>query len=299
MEKLGPVDAPGLVAAVNKDVNGSWALERRLAGGANEGAYLVRSPDGASAVLKARMASADQLLAAAQLVTHAREHGWPTPAWYAVGTAPTGVSWILQDFISGERPAAIDPGVADQLAEIIHIQAGLLPADRSLHAALGGWDRWIAGVVFDDLGGLRSRIRDLPGAGRIIHSVDAIAAELSGEVVSGSDLVHGDLNLTNVLLANSGLQLIDVDALAPGPRAFDLAKVIMVSTYIDHATDAGLARLWSHSENYDPVQLAFCFGAASLTLAEAVIRHRVYDRAPAILSKIATSLVRVRNRLCG
>lgn len=297
MEKLGPVDAPGLVAAVNKDVNGNWTLERRLAGGSNEGAYLVRSPDGARAVVKARRASAGQLLAAAQLVTHARERGWPTPAWYAVGSAPTGVSWILQEFIIGDQPPVIDPHVADQLAEIIRLQAGLLPADGSRHAAPGGWDQWIAGVVFDDLDGLRSRIRRLPGAERIIGSVDAIAAELSGEVVPSSDLVHGDLNLTNVLLTSSGLQLIDVDALAPGPRAFDLAKVIMVSTYMDHATDAGLARLWSHSDRYDPTDLAFSFGAASLTLAEAVVRHRMYDRAPTILPKIATSLERIRDRL--
>jgi aminoglycoside phosphotransferase (APT) family kinase protein len=297
MEKLGPVDAPGLVAAVNKDVHGCWALERRLAGGANEGAYLVRSPGGASAVLKARMATAGQLLAAAQLVAHARDGGWPTPAWYAVGSAPTGVSWILQEFILGERPAAINPDVANQLIEIIHIQAGLLPADRPRPGALGGWDQWIAGVMFDDLDGLRSRIRHLPGAEQIIQSVDAIAAEYSGEVVPSSDLVHGDLNLTNTLLTKDGLQVIDVDALAPGPRAFDLAKVIMVSTYMDHATEAGLARLWSYCESYDPRELAFCFGSASLTLAEAVIRHRVYDRAPTIFSRIATSLERVRDQL--
>jgi aminoglycoside phosphotransferase (APT) family kinase protein len=297
MEKLGPVDAPGLVAAVNKDVNGNWTLERRLAGGANEGAYLVRSPDGMSAVVKARRATAGQLLAAAQLVTHARERGWPTPAWYAVGSAPTGVSWILQEFIRGEQPPVIDPRVADQLAEIIRLQAGLLPAVGSRQAAPGGWNQWIAGVVFDDLDGLRSRIRCLPGAERIIGSVDAIAAELSGVAVSSSDLVHGDLNLTNVLLTSGGLQLIDVDALAPGPRAFDLAKVLMVSTYMDHATDAGLARLWSHSERYDPSDLAFAFGAASLTLAEAVVRHRMYDRAPTILPKIAASLERIRDRL--
>jgi aminoglycoside phosphotransferase (APT) family kinase protein len=297
MEKLGPVDAPGLVAAVNKDVTGNWTLERRLAGGANEGAYLVRSPDGASAVVKARRATADQLLAAAQLVAHARERGWPTPAWYAVGSAPTGVSWILQEFIIGEQPSVIDPGVADQLAEINRLQAGLLPADRPWQAALGGWDQWIAGVVFDDLDGLRSRIRGLPGAERVIRGVDAIAAELSGEAVSKSDLVHGDLNLTNVMLTSSGLQLIDVDALAPGPRAFDLAKVTMVSTYMDHATDAGLARLWSHSERYEPRDLAFSFGAASMTLAEAVVRHRIYDRAATILSAIAASLERVRERL--
>jgi aminoglycoside phosphotransferase (APT) family kinase protein len=297
MEKLGPVDAPGLVAAVNKDVNGNWTLERRLAGGANEGAYLVRNPDGASAGVKARKAAADQLLAAAQLVAHARERGWPTPAWYAVGSAPTGVSWILQEFIIGEQPSVIDPGVADQLAEINRLQAGLLPADGPRQAALFGWDQWIAGVVFDGLDGLRSRIRGLPGAERVIRNVDAIAAELSGEAVSSSDLVHGDLNLTNVMLTSSGLQLIDVDALAPGPRAFDLAKVTMVSTYMDHATDAGLARLWSHSERYEPRDLAFSFGAASLTLAEAVVRHRIYDRAATILSAIAASLERVRERL--
>jgi aminoglycoside phosphotransferase (APT) family kinase protein len=302
VEKLGPVDAPALVAAVSKEVTGRWTLEGRLAGGANEGAYLVRGPRDARAVVKALKARPDQLMAAARLVAHARAGGWPTPAWYAVGAVPTGLvpaggSWILQEFVLGERPATIDPEVADRLVAIIRGQEGLLPPGRPESGAPGGWDQWIAGVLFEDGEGLRSRIRGLPGAERILRDVDAIAEACSGQAVSGSDLVHGDLNLTNTLLTGPGLQVIDVDALAPGPRAFDLAKLIMVSTYMGHATDAGLARLWSYADSYDPHELASCFGSASLKLAEAVIRHRVYDQAPMILSKIGGILGRIRGRL--
>jgi hypothetical protein len=296
------VDAPALVAAVNREVTGRWALEGRLAGGANEGAYLVRGPRGAQAVVKALKAGPDQLTAAARLVAHARAGGWPTPAWYAVGAVPTGLapaggSWVLQEFVLGERPTAIDSGVADRLVAIIRGQEGLLPPGRPESDAPGGWDQWIAAVLFEDREGLRSRIRCLPGAGRILRDVDAIAEACSGETVSRSDLVHGDLNLTNTLLTGPDLQVIDVDALAPGPRAFDLAKLIMVSAYMGHATDAGLNRLWSAADSYDPRELASCFGSASLKLTEAVIRHRVYDQAPMILSKIGGILDKVRGRL--
>ena len=46
------VDVAGVLGAVNAELGGRWQVERRLAGGWNEGAYLLRGDDGPRAVLK-------------------------------------------------------------------------------------------------------------------------------------------------------------------------------------------------------------------------------------------------------
>lgn len=287
----GPADAvnaTNMVAAVNASVDGKWAIERRFAGGSNEGAYLVCSPDGARAVLKWRASEPERLVAAAALVEFARQQGWPTPEWYAVGRAPTGDAWVLQEFIDGSQPPTIDRHVADQMIEIFNLQSGLMPA------AHGVWSEWITGVMFDDWEGLRSRVYPLPGGERIIHSVDAIAEKCASATLSSRDLVHGDFNLTNTLITPQGLWFIDVEALGDGPRVYDLTKTLIVAGIFSQATDAGLSRLWSYGETFDPREFAICAGSGALKTAEAVVRHNRYDVAPEFLSKISLFLDRVR-----
>jgi hypothetical protein len=277
-----------IVAAVNADINGSWIVERRLAGGSNEGAHLVRGADGARAVLKWRASEPERLVAAAPWVEFARDKGWPTPAWYAVGRAPTGEAWVLQEFIEGSQPPAIDRHVADQMIEIFDIQAGLTPA------AAEGWGDWIARVMFEDWEGLRGRVHPLPGGERIVRSVDAIAEKCKDEPLCSGDLVHGDFNLTNTLSTPKGLWFIDVESLGPGPRVYDLAKTLVVAGIFGHATDVGLRRLWSYAESFDPREFALCAGSGALKIAEGIVRHGLYADAPVILSEVSTFLDRVR-----
>ena len=280
--------ATDMVAAVNASVDGKWAIKRRLAGGSNEGAYLVCSPAGAPAVLKWRASEPEHLIAAADLVGFARERGWPTPTWYAVGRAPTGEAWVLQEFIDGSQPPTINGRIADQMIEIFNIQSGLMPA------AHGSWAEWIARIMFDDWEGLRSRVYPLAGGEQIVRGVDAIAERCSSEPLSNRDLVHGDFNLTNTLITPKGLWFIDVDALGAGPCVYDLTKTLIVAGIFGHATDAGLRRLWSYAETFDPREFAICAGSGALKIAEGVVRHDLYAVAPEFLSKISIFLDRVR-----
>jgi len=190
----GGVDAWVVLSAVNTELRDRWQLERRLADGWNEGAYLLSRPDGSRAVLKWRASEPQRLLGAREPVEMARARGWPAPAWLAAGRAPAGEAWVVQEFIDGRPPPQLNDAVAEQMIEILDLQASLFPA------AIGGWGQWASGVVFEDWDGLRDRVRSgVPGGRRIVAAVDAIARACSPGPLSSQDMVHGNFNLANTI----------------------------------------------------------------------------------------------------
>jgi hypothetical protein len=152
------VDVQVMLDAVNTEFRDRWQLERRLAGGWNEGAYLLSRRGGSRAVLKWRTSEPERLLGARERVDAARALGWPAPAWLATGRAPAGGAWVVQEFIDGWPPPQLTDAVAEQMIEIFDVQASLFPA------AASGWGQWVRGVVFEDWDGLRDRVRSgVPG----------------------------------------------------------------------------------------------------------------------------------------
>ncbi len=61
-----------MLGAVNAEMGGRWRVERRLAGGWNEGAYLLIRGGGSKAVLKWRASDPERLLGARERVEAAR-----------------------------------------------------------------------------------------------------------------------------------------------------------------------------------------------------------------------------------
>src|SRR5438132_1453572 len=125
MKKSDGADPAHVIAAVNKDLAADWRVVRPL-GGSNEGAFLVRRPDDSRAVLKWHSAGSEDLRTTADIVKNARRQGWPTPDWHAVGRAPTGQVWVLQEFVAGTCPPLLDEGVAKQMLRILDRQVGIL-----------------------------------------------------------------------------------------------------------------------------------------------------------------------------
>jgi aminoglycoside phosphotransferase (APT) family kinase protein len=281
------VDVRVTLDAVNAELRDRWQLERRLAGGWNEGAYLLSRPDGSRAVLKWRASEPERLLGARERVEAARARGWPAPAWLAVGRSPTGGAWVIQQFIDGRPPAQLDDAVAEQLIEILELQASLFPG------ATGGWGQWASGVVFEDWDGLRDRVRSLvPGGRRIVAAVDAIAESCSPEPLSGHDLVHGNFNLANTIATPGRLWVVDVQGLGPGPRAYDLAEALLVAAESGHITESAAARLWAYGAGLDGREFAICAGSVGLTLADALVRHGRLDQAAEVVPAVVRTLER-------
>ena len=274
-----------MLGVVNAEVRAGWRLERRLAGGWNEGAYLLTRTDGSRAVLKWRASDPERLLGARERVAAARARGWPAPAWLATGQAPAGEAWVLQEFIDGRPPPQLDDTVAEQMTGILDLQASMFPA------AIGGWGQWASGVVFEDWDGLRDRVRSgVPRGRRIVAAVDAIANACSPEPLSSHDLVHGNFNLANMLATPGRLWVVDVEGLGAGPRAYDLAEALMVAAGYGHVTESAAARLWAYAAGPDRREFAICAGSVGITMADALVRHGRLDQAPGAVPGMVRTL---------
>ena len=257
-----------VLGAVSAELGGRWQVERRLAGGWNEGAYLLVGGGGSRAVLKWRASDPERLLGAREPVEAARARGWPAPQWLATGQAPTGEAWVVQEFIDGRTPLLLDDFVAEQMTRILGLQEAMFPG------ATGGWGQWAAGVVFEDWDGLRDRVASgVPGGSRIVAGVDAIASACPPGPLSGQDLVHGNFNLANTITTAERLWVVDVEALGAGPRAYDLAEALLVGAGHGHVTKSAAARLWAYAAGLDRREFAVCAGSVGLTMAESFVRH--------------------------
>jgi aminoglycoside phosphotransferase (APT) family kinase protein len=222
-------------------LGGGWRVSRKLAGGWNQGAYLVRGPGGEMAVLKCYAEDPERIAAAVPVIRAAREHGWPTPAWLATGTTRSGGAWVLQEFAAGKRPRRLDERVAALMAEVLEVQAGLGKL------AGPGWSQWAWGTVFEDWGSLRATVRaGFPQGGEIVAAADAIASSCSAAPLGAADLVHGNFEAGNTLLDGNRLWLVDAQGVSGGSRAYDLIEALMVGAALGPATRAGLARLWAY-----------------------------------------------------
>src|SRR5260370_22870551 len=214
-----------MVEAVNAELGAGWELEKRLPGGLNTGAYPVAQPNGDRAVLKWRTDDPERLLAAAPIVAAARARGWPTPAWLAVGTTPSGEAWGLRRFAAGAPPHRLDGRVAPLMVEVFDSQAGLGDLAGS------GWSDWAWGVVFEDWHRLRAKVSDsFPRGREVVAAVDAIAASCPPEPLGGADLAHGNFNITNAVLAGDRLWMISLETVGGGTLAYDVADALIGST---------------------------------------------------------------------
>jgi len=267
------VDIGDVLGAVNAELGGRWQLGRRLAGGWNEGAYLLIG-GGSGAVLKWRASDPERLLGARELVETALARGWPAPKWLATGQTPTGEAWVVQEFIDGRTPPCLDDVVAEQMTRILGLQEAMFPG------ATDGWGQWAAGVVFEDWDGLRDRVTfGVPGGSRIVAAVDAIAEVCPRGPLSSQDLVHGNFNLANTIATPGRLWVVDVEALGNGPRAYDLAEALLVGAGHGHVTESAAARLWAYAARLDRREFAVCAGSVGLTMAESFLRHGRADEA--------------------
>src|SRR6516225_10024241 len=112
-------DSGVVLGAASAELGGCWRLGRRLAGGWNEGAYLLIGGGGSRVVLKWRACDPERLLGARERVEAARALGWPAPEWLATGQVPTGGAWVVQEFIDGRTPPRLDDFVAEQMTGIL------------------------------------------------------------------------------------------------------------------------------------------------------------------------------------
>jgi aminoglycoside phosphotransferase (APT) family kinase protein len=214
-----------VVAHINSTHGTSYQLVRRLAGGLQSGAFELS--DGSSkAVLKwsENPGWAHRVFRAAELVQKARAAGYPTPAWLAVGTTVAGSPYQLQEYVDGTPlidATSLDLDLAEQLVLISECQRGLVDDGQS------NWSDYVRGVVFEGWDGTWEEVRALDArSAELIERFQRVCDPCRDQELPVDDFVHGDLNVSNLVVADGVIAaVIDIEAASGGTRAYDLVAL--------------------------------------------------------------------------
>lgn len=219
---------------VNTTTGDSWRLDSRFATGALEGAWRVRHGS-VVAVLKWHEPSSDvpYNADAPAIVAYLRSAGYPTPAWLASGVFDGGGSWSLQEFVDGEPLRELDLASAELFVDLVRLQ-------RTLALPTGmGWNPYIREHAFGDhrsTGELRAANGEVR---HLVEDVLALAAPFRSAPLTESDMVHVDLNVSNLLLRDGRLvAVVDVDGAGLGCAAYDLLSPVLNALVWDSDPEA-------------------------------------------------------------
>jgi hypothetical protein len=171
----------------------------------------------------------------AQALAMLSGRGYPVPRLLWSGTLAQRWWLIVQAQLPGEPLRTLDHARLDELLELVELQAdpGLGP---------GGWDIswWIGVVLFD---GWEHWWEDAEAAApATCQRLRAFLEPASGHRLPVTDLVHGNLNLSNVLTRNGTITgVVDWDDMGVGTRATDLAGLLFDWCRLRLAGQPGLA----------------------------------------------------------
>ena len=212
---------PGLsaddLASVNRATGHRWSVLGRLAGGGADSVQLLGAGE-RRAVLKIKQGDwwGEQLPRHQAMITALRAAGYPTPPILGFGHLTGDRHFLATEFAAGTRPSEIDVPLAGQLADAIELHATVQPPPER---------DWSAMITLFLNGGIREHrfhpaVAGLAGqALRLIpHPVPALP---------GSEFVHGDLTVRNVLAEDGRLTaIVDPEGFGRGTRTIDLVALL-------------------------------------------------------------------------
>jgi hypothetical protein len=146
--------------------------------------------------------------------------------------------WV-QERLTGSAPTVLDEAL---LADLVDLIGRLTGAPAGPHRNDMGW--WAPSAVFDDVAGWWHTAAAMgPDAAAFCARLRAWTGPRRDIPASRRDYVHGDLNLSNVLVTGGRLTgLVDTEILGVGDSAIDLARLAYEWYRLARAGTPGLAR---------------------------------------------------------
>jgi aminoglycoside phosphotransferase (APT) family kinase protein len=140
------------------------------------------------------------------------------------------------------------------------------------------WSGWSSGVVFDGWDGVWSRVSAYGDeATELLERFEQLCRPYRGQVLPDHDLVHGDLNLGNLLVDDGRIVgIVDIEAAGCGSRAYDLVSLTMSAARDSAAPGVDELFLEAALRAGGRAAVAVCAGAAFASIAEFVHERSTY-----------------------
>jgi hypothetical protein len=256
-------DLRGVVGSINARYGTRFRLGDRLAGG-ETGAFGLVDADGARFVLKWQAGSdaGERLLPVAETVRRLGLVGYPVPRYLASGHLADG-TYVIQETLPGTPLGRVLPELLPRVLALNDLQRG---------RAVPSEPRWPARIVDDTLRGgdgyclLEPMQSHSAETSRLLDALQGIVAANAGVAVPTDDVVHFDVNPSNILIADEHISgVVDWEGACAGDRAFDLATLLFYSYEVQPVREA----LWD--------RVVSLSGPAALALYLAHVIHRQID----------------------
>jgi len=212
------------IELINASEHTGWVLDAQFSGGADQGAFRVKAPDGQTAVLKLSRNPmwVSQVQRATAATTHLKSLNYPVPSYTLSGSTDSGTYW-LQSELTGSLTEQPTP---EQITDLLRVMD--LQKDQAISELQGqDWDWYIADVVFQgEAGNVRALMQFSADTSALVSDIEGLVVGLQNKVLSKTDLVHGDMAIDQVLFQGPKVSgVLDWDQAGYGDRAIDLVAL--------------------------------------------------------------------------
>jgi aminoglycoside phosphotransferase (APT) family kinase protein len=257
-----------LLLAINLRHGTAFALDGKLPGGQQDGAYALAEPAGRRAVLK-------QLFAprALPIIRRLRAIGYPTPGVLYDGLASDGTTYLILEFVPGAPMQRLTEAYLDQLFALNDRQADLNPHPEA--NPLESWSGYVHEVVFARSSVWTRALRNhSPATASLLHALRQATMPYTGTRLPNTDVVHGDLHSGNIIVEHGQITgVIDLVYAGYGTRAIDLATLLHTMDSDDYAPAIRQRLRARLIERFGPAVYAICLAYRAIVTLEWAIRQ--------------------------
>ena len=276
MSEVWPVGLESVRAAVLAVIGEVVEIER-LTGGVQGGAWRLRASEHAQAVLKARPWAhelhLEQMQTSGRVTDRLLEVGYPTARWLATGASDVLV-WQLLEYVDADHARVFDDDIIDELLCVVELQAGLGREGSD-------WSAYARRVLAGEEAAFEHVVGFSPEVASLVERLRDVSRRASSSSLPSDDIVHGDLNPSNVLVRDGRIvAVIDTGSAGRGSRAIDLATIVWGTPMGSSAEGTALARL---STVADQAGAVVALALHIWHMLEFPIRHQRRDIVPGVV----------------